>query len=54
MLIGLNITQILEGYSLDHIRNELYGIKIGNDGIYMFGGTEMKEIILQLIPVLIL
>ena len=27
------------GYSLDHIRNELYGIKIGNDGIYMFGGT---------------
>ncbi len=27
------------GYSLDHIRNELYGIKIGSDGIYMFGGT---------------
>jgi len=27
------------GYSLDHIRNELYGIKIGTDGIYMFGGT---------------
>ena len=27
------------GYSLDHIRNELYGIKLGNDGIYMFGGT---------------
>ena len=26
-------------YSLDHIRNELYGIKIGSDGIYMFGGT---------------
>ena len=27
------------GYSLNHIRNELYGIKIGNDGIYMFGGS---------------
>jgi len=27
------------GYSLDHIRNELYGIKVGTDGIYMFGGT---------------
>ena len=27
------------GYSLNHIRNELYGIKSGSDGIYMFGGT---------------
>ena len=27
------------GYSLNHIRNELYGIKVGTDGIYMFGGT---------------
>lgn len=27
------------GYSLNHIRNELYGIKSGLDGIYMFGGT---------------
>ena len=27
------------GYSLSHIRNELYGIKVGTDGIYMFGGT---------------
>ena len=27
------------GYSLNHIRNELYGIKAGTDGIYMFGGT---------------
>ena len=27
------------GYSLDHIRNELYAIKAGSDGIYMFGGT---------------
>ena len=27
------------GYSLSHIRNELYGIKAGTDGIYMFGGT---------------
>ena len=26
-------------YSLSHIRNELYGIKVGTDGIYMFGGT---------------
>ena len=23
----------------NHIRNELYGIKSGSDGIYMFGGT---------------
>lgn len=27
------------GYSLEHIRNELYGIKVNADGIYMFGGT---------------
>lgn len=27
------------GYSLDHIRNELYGTKVGTDGIYMFGGS---------------
>ena len=27
------------GYSLEHIRNELYGLKLDNDGIYMFGGT---------------
>lgn len=27
------------GYSLDYIRNELYGIKARPDGIYMFGGT---------------
>ena len=26
-------------YSLNHIRNELYGIKVGTDGIYMFGGS---------------
>ena len=26
-------------YSLDHIRNELYAISAGTDGIYMFGGT---------------
>lgn len=27
------------GYSLEHIRNELYGIEVGTDGIYMFGGS---------------
>jgi hypothetical protein len=27
------------GYSLEHIRNELYGIEVGSDGIYMFGGS---------------
>jgi len=27
------------GYSLCYIRNELYGIKVGSDGVYMFGGT---------------
>ncbi|MBO74631.1 MAG: hypothetical protein CMD33_05105 [Flavobacteriales bacterium] len=27
------------GYSLSHIRNELYGIEVGTDGIYMFGGS---------------
>jgi outer membrane protein assembly factor BamB len=27
------------GYSLAHIRNELYGVAVGSDGIYMFGGS---------------
>jgi hypothetical protein len=27
------------GYSLDYIRNELYGIKVNNEAIYMFGGS---------------
>ena len=27
------------GYSLSYIRNELYGIEVGTDGIYMFGGS---------------
>ena len=27
------------GYSMAYIRSELYGIKIGTDGVYMFGGT---------------
>ena len=27
------------GYSLEHIRNELYGIKANESSIYMFGGT---------------
>lgn len=27
------------GYSLDHIRNELYGIKVSSNIIYMFGGS---------------
>lgn len=27
------------GYSLSHIRNELYGIQANETGIYMFGGT---------------
>jgi hypothetical protein len=27
------------GYSMEYIRNELYGIKIGVDGVYLFGGT---------------
>ena len=27
------------GYSLNHIRNELYGVEVGTDGIYMFGGS---------------
>ena len=27
------------GYSLEYIRNELYGIKIGVDGIYLFGAS---------------
>jgi hypothetical protein len=27
------------GYSLAYIRSELYGIKVGTDGVYMFGGT---------------
>lgn len=27
------------GYSLNHIRNELYGLEAGTDGIYMFGGS---------------
>ena len=27
------------GYSMSYIRSELYGIKVGNDGVYMFGGT---------------
>lgn len=27
------------GYSLSHIRNELYGLEVGTDGIYLFGGS---------------
>jgi len=27
------------GYSMSYIRSELYGIKTGIDGVYMFGGT---------------
>jgi len=27
------------GYSMAYIRSELYGIKVGTDGVYMFGGT---------------
>ena len=27
------------GYSLSQIRNELYGIEVGSDGVYMFGGS---------------
>ena len=27
------------GYSMTYIRSELYGIKVGTHGIYMFGGT---------------
>ena len=27
------------GYSLAHIRNELYGLEVGSDGVYMFGGS---------------
>lgn len=38
-LIWLNHYANPRGYSLSHIRNELYGIEIGTDGIYMFGGS---------------
>ena len=27
------------GYNLDYIRNELYGIKVASNGVYLFGGT---------------
>ncbi|MCH2043317.1 MAG: T9SS type A sorting domain-containing protein [Saprospiraceae bacterium] len=27
------------GYSLEYIRNELYGIKVNNEAVYMFGGS---------------
>lgn len=27
------------GYSLNYIRNELYGVKVGSDGVYLFGGS---------------
>tara|TARA_Y100001954_G_C15805591_1_gene602459 strand:- start:306 stop:1682 length:1377 start_codon:yes stop_codon:yes gene_type:complete len=27
------------GYSTEHIRNELYGIQAGSDGVYLFGGS---------------
>jgi hypothetical protein len=27
------------GYSMSYIRSELYGIKVGTHGVYMFGGT---------------
>ena len=27
------------GYDLEYIRNELYGIKVSGEGIYLFGGT---------------
>ena len=27
------------GYSLSHIRSELYGVKVGPHGVYLFGGT---------------
>ena len=27
------------GYDLEYIRNELYGIKVSDDGVYLFGGT---------------
>ena len=27
------------GYSTEHIRNELYGIQVGSDGVYLFGGS---------------
>ena len=27
------------GYDLEYIRNELYGIKVSDEGIYLFGGT---------------
>ncbi len=38
-LIWLNHYANPRGYSLSHIRNELYGIEAGTDGIYMFGGS---------------
>lgn len=38
-LIWLNHYANPRGYSLSHIRNELYGIEVGTDGIYMFGGS---------------
>ena len=27
------------GYDLEYIRNELYGIKVSDEGVYLFGGT---------------
>ena len=38
-LIWLNHYANPRGYSLSHIRNELYCIEVGTDGIYMFGGS---------------
>ena len=38
-LIWLNHYANPRGYSLSQIRNELYGIEAGTDGIYMFGGS---------------
>lgn len=42
--VNANITWIKHyanprNYSLSYIRNELYGIKVGTNGIYMFGGS---------------
>ena len=27
------------GYSLNYIRNELFGIKVNNQGVFLFGGS---------------
>ena len=39
------------GYSMSYIRSELYGIKVGTHGVYMFGGTgDENESYSEVIP----